>query len=66
MSRLLTVKQVAEKLGMSPEWVRDHSTRKRPLLPSVKFGPENSKAARRYREEDIERFVAEHLMNKPD
>lgn len=62
----MTAKQVADKLGMSPEWVRDHSTRKLPLLPSVKFGPESSKAARRYREEDIERFVAEHLTNELD
>jgi len=36
--RLLTVKQVAAILSVSPAWVRDHATRKEPRLKTVKVG----------------------------
>jgi hypothetical protein len=61
--RLLTAKQVAAMMQMSPAWVRDHATRKRPLIPSVKFGDKRSKAARRFREEDVKLFVATYMVN---
>jgi excisionase family DNA binding protein len=36
---LLTVEQVAERLGMSAAWVRQHSNGMRqPSIPSVKLG----------------------------
>jgi excisionase family DNA binding protein len=38
-SQLLTVRQVAEWLNVSPSWVRDHATkRRRPTLPALKLG----------------------------
>ena len=38
-SQLLTVRQVAEWLNVSPSWVRDHATnRRRPALPALKLG----------------------------
>jgi excisionase family DNA binding protein len=38
-SQLLTVRQVAEWLNVSPSWVRDHAAhRRRPVLPAIKLG----------------------------
>jgi excisionase family DNA binding protein len=54
MVRLLGVKEVAEILGVSEGWVRDHATRKRPRLPVVKVGK-----YLRFRENDIERWIKE-------
>ena len=36
---LLTSRQVAERLGVSERWVRDHATRRSPKIPVVKLGP---------------------------
>jgi hypothetical protein len=36
--RLLTPEQVAERLNVSPDWVRDHSSRKTPRLPVIRLG----------------------------
>jgi excisionase family DNA binding protein len=52
--RLLTPKEVAELLAVSAAWVLDHSTRRRPLLKSVKLGK-----AVRFRREDVEDFIRE-------
>ena len=39
MNRLLDVSEVAEWLGVSPGWVREHASGKRkPKLPAVKLG----------------------------
>jgi helix-turn-helix protein len=57
---LLTLDQVAEMLGVSKGWVRDHSTRRSPRIPVVRFG--GKRAVLRFRPQDIERFVADHLM----
>jgi len=35
---LLTPEQVAERLNVSPDWVRDHSSRKEPRLPVIRLG----------------------------
>jgi len=49
--RLLTPEDVAQRLGISVACVRDHCTRRRPLLPSMKvFG------VRRFHPEDFERW----------
>lgn len=38
MESLLTAKQVAEWLNVSPSWVYDHIERKRPIIPSIQLG----------------------------
>ena len=35
---LLNARQVADRLGVSERWVRDHATRRSPKLPVVKLG----------------------------
>ena len=50
--RLLTAQDVAERLGVSERWVRDHATRRSPRIPVVKLGP-----LLRFRAEDIEDFL---------
>jgi Helix-turn-helix domain len=35
---LLDVEEVAKRLKMSPQWVRDHATRRHPKLPCVRLG----------------------------
>lgn len=36
---LFTAEQVAERLGVSERWVRDHATRRNPRIRAVKLGP---------------------------
>ena len=39
MQRLMEVSEIAEWLGVSPSWVREHASGKRkPKLPAVKLG----------------------------
>lgn len=52
--RLLTPREVAEILAVSVAWVLDHSSRRRPLLPSVKLGK-----VVRFRSEEVEEFIRE-------
>jgi excisionase family DNA binding protein len=54
--RLLTITDVAEWLGVSKAWVYDHVTRKKPLLPCVRFGE-----ITRFRREEIENFIQAHV-----
>jgi excisionase family DNA binding protein len=52
-SQLLTVRQVAEWLNVSPSWVRDHATnRRRPALPSLKLGKNL-----RFREDQVAEWI---------
>ena len=53
---LLTVAQVAKRLGMSKQWVRDHIDRRRPKIDVVRWG-----SAVRFRPSDIDRFIREHI-----
>lgn len=53
--RLLTIHDLAIWLGVSKGWIYDHVTRKRPLLPCVRFGE-----ITRFRRSDIEKFIEEH------
>jgi excisionase family DNA binding protein len=55
---LLTAQDVAERLGVSERWVRDHATRRHPRIPVVKLGP-----MLRFRKEDIEHFLMSHLSS---
>lgn len=49
---LLGPLEVAKWLGVSVAWVRDHSTRKFPRIPTVKAGK-----LLRYRPSDVEDFI---------
>lgn len=50
--RLLSPAELAEWLGVSPGWVRDHATRKEPRLPVVRLGK-----LLRFRAEEVEEFL---------
>ena len=57
---LLTPEQVAERLNVSPDWVRDHSSRKSPRLPVIRLGGGPGRAGLlRYKGSDIEKFIEE-------
>ncbi len=55
VERLLTINEVATWLGVSKAWVYDHTTRKQPRLPCIRFGE-----LTRFRRADIEAFIREH------
>lgn len=44
--------EVAQWLGVSAGWVRDHATRKEPRLPTVRLGK-----LMRFRATDVEDFI---------
>jgi predicted DNA-binding transcriptional regulator AlpA len=50
--RLLNPKQVADRLGVSERWVRDHASRRSPRIAVVRLGP-----LVRFRVADIETFL---------
>ena len=52
---LLTADDVARRLNVSKDWVWDHSSRKKPLLPVIRMGD----GALRYRRNAIEAFIDE-------
>ena len=57
---LLTPEQVAQRLNVSPDWVRDHSSRKEPRLPVIRFGGGPGRAGLlRHRASKIEEFIEE-------
>jgi excisionase family DNA binding protein len=56
---LLTIADIAEWLGVSKSWVYDHTTRKQPRLPCVRFGEMT-----RFRQADIEKFIEEHSARR--
>ena len=51
---LLNARQVADKLGVSERFIRDHTTRRSPRIPAVKLGK-----LIRYRRADVDNFMAE-------
>jgi excisionase family DNA binding protein len=55
--RLLTPQQVAERLGVSQRWVRDHATRRWPRITAVKLG-----SLLRFRWADVEDFLAHNTL----
>jgi hypothetical protein len=57
---LLTLEAVADLLGVSKAWVRDHATRRNPRIPVVRFG--DKRAVLRFRHEDVQRFINSHLL----
>ena len=52
---LLTVEDVARRLNVSRDWVWDHSSRKKPMLPVIRMGD----GTLRYRRSGIEAFIDE-------
>lgn len=52
---LLTAEDVALRLSVSTDWVWDHSSRKKPLLPVIRMGD----GTLRYRLSAIEAFIDE-------
>jgi hypothetical protein len=57
---LWTPEQVALRLNVSADWVRDHSSRKQPRLPVIRLGSGPGRAGLlRYRASAIERFIEE-------
>ena len=52
---LLDAREVAAWLGVSEDWVWDHSTRRAPFLPAIWL----SSGALRFRRPAIESFIAE-------
>lgn len=56
--RLLTIDDVARWFGVSRAWVYDHTTRKRPLLPCIRFGEMT-----RFRRSDVESFIRSHAKH---
>jgi hypothetical protein len=57
---LWTPEQVARRLNVSPDWVRDHSGRKEPRLPVIRLGGGPGRAGLlRYRASQIEKFIEE-------
>jgi hypothetical protein len=57
---LWTPQQVARRLNVSPDWVRDHSSRKEPRLPVIRLGGGPGRAGLlRYRASAIEKFIEE-------
>lgn len=57
---LLTPEQVARRLNVSADWVRDHSSRKEPKLPVIRLGGGPGRAGLlRYRASQIEKFIEE-------
>ncbi len=55
--KLLTPSEVAEQLGVSAAWVRDHATRKQPRIPVVKLGK-----LLRFRQADIQAFIEQQRL----
>ena len=58
--RLLTSQEVADRLGVSERWVRDHATRRFPRIRAVKLGP-----LLRFRLSDVEDFLIENSTPVP-
>jgi hypothetical protein len=57
---LWTPEQVAQRLNVSPDWVRDHSSRKEPRLPVIRLGGGPGRAGLlRYRASEIVKFIEE-------
>lgn len=57
---LLTVEQVAARLSVSEQFVRDHATRCEPRIPTVRLG-----SLLRFRTSDIDAFIEQQLQAPP-
>jgi excisionase family DNA binding protein len=57
---LLTVGQVAARLSVSQQFVRDHATRCKPTIPCVRLG-----SLLRFRNSDVTAFIEQQLQAAP-
>ena len=55
---LMTIKDVAKKLGVSENWVYSHLRLRKPLVPHVRLGGNI-----RFREEDIDVWIEQQVRN---
>ncbi len=60
LKRLLSLDEVAALFCLSKAWVRDHATRRNPRIPVVRLG--GRRAILRFRPQDVEQFIADHLQ----
>ena len=58
--RLLNARQVANRLGVSERFIRDHTTRRLPKIPALKLGK-----LIRYRRADVDLFMMELMTFTP-
>jgi excisionase family DNA binding protein len=58
---LLSLEDVARELKVSKGWVRDHTSRRSPRIPVVRFG--GRRAVLRFRREDVDAFITQHLIS---
>lgn len=61
---LLSLDDVAKMLQVSKAWVRDHTSRRNPKIPCVRFG--GKRAVLRFRPQDVNDFINEHLISTGD
>lgn len=60
MTKLLSVADVAEMLGVSSAWVRDHAAgRREPKLPAIKLGTADGRGKWKFIPQDVENFILE-------
>jgi hypothetical protein len=58
LKKLLSVSEVAELLGVSSAWVRDHASgRRQPKLAAVKLGTVDGKGLWKFIPDDVEDFI---------
>jgi len=55
---LLTIKEVARKLGVSENWVYSHLRLRKPFIPHIRLGGHI-----RFREVDIDKWVEEQVQH---
>ena len=57
-TKLLSVSEVAEWLGVSSAWVGDHASgRRAPKLPAIKLGTDDGRGIWKFTTEDVEKFI---------
>jgi hypothetical protein len=59
---LLTPREVADILSVDVSWVKNHCTRIKPFLPHIRLGG-GRYATRRFKREDILRFIDELMVH---
>jgi hypothetical protein len=62
---LLNAREVGQMLGVDVSWVKNHSTRLLPFIPSVKWG-DGPRSPRRYRRVDIFALYRRTRADQPE
>jgi hypothetical protein len=61
LEKLLTPREVTSWLDVSVDWGQDHATVKEPRIPVERIGK-----LLRFRREDVETFLAERMVRRPE